>query len=116
VSGSGNASAVAADPGRDDRRRRRRRHLPAQPGDARRFSSFAQHHVGRADGTGDLSFGNLVLPTNLAVLSNSGDVDFTGTVASAAGQGRNLGVTTGGTTTFAAPWAARSAARARSAT
>jgi len=65
------------------------------------FSSFASITVGRADGTGDLSFGNLVLPTSLTVLSNSGDVGFTGTVASAAGQARNLGVTTGGNTTFA---------------
>ena len=64
------------------------------------FASFTSITVGRADGTGDLTFGNLVLPTSLSALSSSGDVGFTGTVASAAGQGRSLGVTTGGTTTF----------------
>ena len=57
------------------------------------FASFTSITVGRADGTGDLTFGNLVLPTSLSALSSSGDVGFTGTVASAAGQGRNLGVT-----------------------
>ncbi len=41
-----------------------------------------------------------MLPTNLSVLSSSGDVDFTGAIASAAGQARSLGVSTGGTTTF----------------
>ena len=65
-----------------------------------RFASFASLTVGRADGTGDLTFGNLVLPTNFAALSGSGDVDFAGTVASSAGQARNLASTTGGLTTF----------------
>ena len=64
------------------------------------IASFASITVGRADGTGDMTVGNLVLPTNLSMLSGSGDVGFTGTVASAAGQARNLGVTTGGSTTF----------------
>ena len=64
------------------------------------FAGFASLGVGRADGSGDLSFGNLVLPTDVLVVSSSGDVDFTGTVASAAGQARDLGVTTGGNTTF----------------
>jgi hypothetical protein len=65
-----------------------------------RFAGFASLTVGRADGTGDLTFGNLVLPTNFAALSGSGDVDFGGTVASGAGQARNLVTTTGGSTTF----------------
>ena len=43
------------------------------------FASFTSITVGRADGTGDLTFGNLVLPTSLSALSSSGDVGFTGT-------------------------------------
>ena len=66
-----------------------------------KFATFGSITVGRADGTGDLTFGNLTLPTNFAVQSASGNANFTGTVSSAAGQARNLTVTTGGTTTFA---------------
>ncbi len=66
-----------------------------------KFATFGSLTVGRADGTGDLTFGNLSLPTNFAVQSASGNANFTGTVSSAAGQARNLTVTTGGTTTFA---------------
>ena len=66
-----------------------------------RFASFAKLTVGRADGTGDLTFGNLVLPTNFAVQSATGNANFTGTVASAAAQSRDLTVSTGGATTFA---------------
>jgi filamentous hemagglutinin family protein len=64
------------------------------------FSSFASLTVGRADGTGNITSGNLVLPANLSVQSASGDIAFTGTVGSAAGQSRNLSVSTGGTSAF----------------
>ncbi len=64
-----------------------------------RFASFGTLTLGRSDGTGNLTFGNLLLPTHLAVQSGSGNVTFTGTVASA-GAARDLGVTTGGVTTF----------------
>ncbi|HWK83359.1 MAG TPA: filamentous hemagglutinin N-terminal domain-containing protein, partial [Caldimonas sp.] len=66
-----------------------------------RFASFGTLTVGRADGSGDLTFGNLVLPTNVAIQSASGNANFTGTVSSAAAQSRDLSVSTGGTTTFA---------------
>ena len=65
------------------------------------FAGFAGVAIGRADGTGNITAGNLVLPANLSVKSGSGNVVFGGTVSSAAGQARDLSVATGGVTTFA---------------
>ena len=80
------------------------------------FSGFAGLTVGRADGTGDLSFGNMVLPTSLSVLSNSGNADFTGTVASAAGQDATSASPPAAPSPSAPRSAGRSAAARRSAT
>ncbi len=66
-----------------------------------RFAGIASLTLGRSDGSGAITVGNLVLPTTLTLRSQSGTVNFGGTVDSAAGFAHGLTVDTTALTTFA---------------